>query len=234
MSLPARLIGVILSPRDTYADVAAHPRVLGALLVTTVLAAGVTYWFQGTEIGQQAVIAQIDQTLETVESLTGQSTMTDEQYEQMIEQQIGRAPLQSAATILVASPVTVVILAAILLGVFNGILGGAGRFKQVLAVVVHSSVIWTLAALFGVAMAFLGAELGSASKLSIFAPMLESGFVFRLLSFVDLFWLWGLVSLATGLAVLYRRQTGSIATAFVGIYLLCGIAWAALRSAFGG
>lgn len=233
LSLAARLVGVILSPRETYADVAAAPRVLGALLVTVAISAGLTFWFQGTETGQQAVIDQIDATLETVESVTGRPAMTDEQYQQAVTVGLQRAPYQSAGAILVSTPIVIAVLAGIFLGVFNGIMGGTARYKQVYAIVTHSGVIWTLAAAFGVMVAFLGGELGSASRLLVFAPMLESGFLFHLLGFIDLFWVWGFVSVATGLAVLYRRQTAGIAMTLVGVYLLCGLAYAAVR-AFAG
>jgi hypothetical protein len=234
MSLPARLFGVIVSPRETYADVAANPRALGVLLITVLVSAAVTFWFQSTEAGQKAVIAQIDQTLDVVERATGRPAMTDEQYEQAVTAGVSRAPYQSAGTILISTPIVVAILSAILLGVFNGILGGSARYKQVFAAVAHSGVIWTLAAIFGVVMAFAGADLGAASKLAVFVPMLESGFLYHLLAYIDLFWLWGLTSIAIGMSVLYRRQTVSVAVTFIGVYLLCGLAWAAIRSAIGG
>ena len=46
MSLPARIAGVVMSPRQTYAAVAAHPKSLGVLLVTIVASAAITLWFQ--------------------------------------------------------------------------------------------------------------------------------------------------------------------------------------------
>ena len=54
MSLPARMVGVILSPRATYAAVAARPRVLGALAVVLTVIVAATFLFLSTEVGQQA------------------------------------------------------------------------------------------------------------------------------------------------------------------------------------
>jgi len=58
-SLAARLLGVIVSPRATYADVAARPRALGAILVILLLAGASTFAFLSTEIGQNAMLDQI-------------------------------------------------------------------------------------------------------------------------------------------------------------------------------
>ena len=53
-SLPARVAGVIFSPRATYADVAARPRVLGLLAVVMLVIVAATFTFLSTEVGQQA------------------------------------------------------------------------------------------------------------------------------------------------------------------------------------
>ena len=63
--LAARVFGVLTSPRSTYADVAAHPRSLGVLLVVLTISIASSSWFLSTEVGQQAVV---DQQLETIES----------------------------------------------------------------------------------------------------------------------------------------------------------------------
>jgi hypothetical protein len=223
------MLGVILSPRETYADVAARPRALGVLIITIAISAGVTFWFQGTEAGQQAVLDVIEQQVRMVESLGGR--ISDEQYDQMTTVGLRRAPYQSAAAIVIATPLITLLIAAMLLGVFNGIMGGNARFKQVFAVVAHSGVIWTLAALFNVGMGMVGGDATGAASLLVFFPMLEEGgFLARLLGYVDLFWLWGFVSIATGAAVLYRRRTAPIAVTLVSLYLVFGVLYAAVRS----
>ena len=64
-SLPARLIGIVFSPKEAYADVAARPRWLGALLVVFVLVGGPTFAFMSTEVGRNALL---DQQVKTMES----------------------------------------------------------------------------------------------------------------------------------------------------------------------
>ena len=56
--LLARLVGVIFSPRATYAAVVARPRVLGALLVTIVIMAVAEGLFFWTPTGQEVLLDQ--------------------------------------------------------------------------------------------------------------------------------------------------------------------------------
>src|SRR5437762_9018123 len=56
--LLARVIGVFVSPRATYADIAARPRWFGVLAFSTLIVAGGFFILLSTEVGQQAVIDQ--------------------------------------------------------------------------------------------------------------------------------------------------------------------------------
>src|SRR6476659_841540 len=82
-SLPARLLGVLLSPRATYADIMARPRVFGALAVVVLITAGAVYTFMSTEAGQQAALEMQVRQMESFGR-----TPTDAQYARM-EQMIG-------------------------------------------------------------------------------------------------------------------------------------------------
>jgi len=57
----------------------------------------------------------------------------------------------------------------------------------------------------------------------------ETSFVFKLLSAIDLVWLWYLFILAMGLGVLYRRKTGNIATSFYVLYMVIAVIIALVR-----
>ena len=56
--LAARILGVLLSPRETYADVAARPRVLGVLAFVVLVSAGTWFAFLSTQVGQDALFDQ--------------------------------------------------------------------------------------------------------------------------------------------------------------------------------
>ena len=56
--LLARIVGVLTSPRATYADVAARPRWAGVLAVVVFVSATATGTFSSTEVGQRALLDQ--------------------------------------------------------------------------------------------------------------------------------------------------------------------------------
>ena len=64
----------------------------------------------------------------------------------------------------------------------------------------------------------------SPATLAAFFPMLETGsFAERLLSTIDLFIVWQLMVLAIGVAALYGRRTGPIATVFYALYAVIAV-----------
>jgi hypothetical protein len=223
-------LGVIVSPRDTYTAVAAHPRVLGVLLVTSLAAAGTQYLFLSSESGKKAALDAIEGWIGFVESMG--ATVSDQDYDRAV-QSVDRAAFQGAISSLLAGPICVLMLAPVFMGIFNGILGGEARFKQVCAALAHSGVIWTLAVVFTAVLGLFTGRATGATRLSVFFPMLDTGFLAYLFQFVDLFWLWGFMSIATGLAVLYRKSAAAIATTLIGLYLTIGIVYAVLRSFLG-
>ena len=77
-SLGARIIGVVIAPRATYADVGARPRVFGALVFVLAVIVAATFVFLSTEVGQQA---SLDNQVRQLESFG--RTVSDQQYQQM-------------------------------------------------------------------------------------------------------------------------------------------------------
>src|SRR5262245_785226 len=80
-SLVARVIGVVVSPYETYADVAAWPKVLGVLLFVVVLSATATAVFSSSRRGREIVLDQAIASVRQLESLGVR--MPDEAYAQM-------------------------------------------------------------------------------------------------------------------------------------------------------
>src|SRR5215212_5479552 len=64
-SLPSRILGVVFSPRATYADVAARPRWAGVLAFIVVVGALATFIFLSTSTGKEAMLDQQVRTLES-------------------------------------------------------------------------------------------------------------------------------------------------------------------------
>jgi len=223
----SRIVGVIFSPRATFADVVARPRSLGVLLVCMVIVVLALFTLFKTEVGQQA---WIDQQVRGAESF-GRS-ISDQQYDGMerIAPYIGYIV---AIAYLVFIPIVVAIVAGILLGVFNAFMGGDATYKQVFAIVVHAGVITSLQTLFVMPLDYARQSLSSPTTLGVLVPFLdENSFVARLLGSIDFFYIWWFITLSIGLGVLYKRRTGPIATSLLCLYALIAIAIAAVRSAF--
>lgn len=222
--LIARVLGVLLSPRATYAAVAAKPRSLGVLavvLVTIGLAQGL---FLSSEVGQELVL---DQQIRAMEAFG--MTISDQLYDQM-EQGMKRAAITGPITQVIFWPIALAIEAGILLVIFSLLMGGTATFKHVYAVVAHSSVIVAFQQVFSMALSYASGTMAGAN-LGVFVPMLdERNFVTLFLGSIDLFFVWATISLAIGLGVLYRRRTGPIATTMLGLYVVIALVIALFRS----
>jgi len=228
-SLPARIAGVILSPRAAYADVAARPRVLGALAVVLAVIMIATFAFLSTDVGQQA---SLDNQVRQMESFG--RTVGDAQYAQM-ERMAPYSRYFAAGFQLIFTPLMALVVAGLAFAVFNAALGGEASFKQVYAIVVHSGAILIVQTFFGLPLAYARESLSGATNLAVFFPFLdESSFAARALGSIDLFLIWWMVSLAIGLGVLYRRRTGPIATTLLVVYVAIGLIIAAVKTASSG
>lgn len=229
MSLPARLMRIIFSPRAAYADVAARPRVLGALAIVILVSTVAVYTFMSTEVGKQA---GLDMQVRQMESFG--RTLNDAQYQRM-EQMAAYAPYFAAGSQVIWLPVVALIISGIAFAVFNAVLGGDATFKHVYAVVVHSGVIIAIQQLFTLPLDYARETLSSPTNLAVFLPFLdENTFAARLLGSVDLFLIWWSINLAIGLGVLYRKRTGPIATTLLVIYVTIGLVIAAVKTALAG
>jgi hypothetical protein len=227
--LVARAVGVIFTPRATYSDIAARPRVVGALLTVLVIVIGATGWFLSTSVGQNAYIDQ------ALSSMEGFGRQANDQQMAGIERMAPYAAYVTSAAQLVFVPLVAAIIAGLALALFNAILGGDASFKQVFAVVVHSYFIVALSTLFSMPLFYMRESMASATSLSVFFPMIdEATFVGRLMGSIDLFRIWWIVSLSIGFGVLYKRRTATIAWSLLGLYFVIVLIFAGVRTALSG
>ena len=220
----ARTVGVLLSPRATYAAVAANPRVLGVLLVVLLVSGLAQGLFLSSEVGQQTAL---DQQVRSMEAFG--INVTDQMYDQL-EQGMKRAAITGPVFQAIFIPIVIAIESGIFLMIFSLLMGGAATFKHVYAVVAHSGVVVGLQQVFSMALSYVSGKAAGAN-LGVFVPMLdERHFVTLFLGSIDLFFVWATISLAIGLAVLYRRRTGPIATTMLALYVVIALAMALFRS----
>jgi hypothetical protein len=227
MSLPARFIGIITSPGDTFRAVVAHPRWLGMLIVVMVIVALGQALPLTTEAGKEAALRT------QVEWMEGFGMQVSNQAYEAMRARMSMAPITTPIGVLIFGPIMEVIFAGILFVIFNVAMGGGASFKQMFALLVHSSVISALQALFTGPLNYFRGSVSSATSLAVLLPMVEAkSFVGRVLAGTDLFLIWRLVVLAIGLAVLYKRRTQPIAMTLLAIYAVLVLGFAAIMSSF--
>jgi hypothetical protein len=210
--LLSRAIGIITAPGATYEHIVRTPKVAGILFLValvTALAAGLP---QFTERGQAAMLDMLSQ--------QGQSDAQLEAVQKLASS--GLLGYVAMVNMMVFIPLSSVIIAGLLWVVFNTVMGGTATFKHSLAVVAHSQVISALGALFAAPIIYArGTMSRSVANLSALLPMLdETSFLSKVLGMVDFFLVWWVVVLSIGLATLYKKKTGSVAT---GLFIFYGI-----------
>jgi hypothetical protein len=229
-NLIARFIGIVVSPKDTFASLVPVPKWFGMLAVTAIVAAVFSALPMTTEAGRQAAL---DQQVQQMQSLG--FTVSDQMYEGM-QKGAARLPYTTGIGALIFSPIFAVIIAGILFAIFNAGLGGEASFKQVFSVLVHAGVIQSLSLILaGTIHYFRGDAIGSVANLGALLPMLpEKSFAANLLGAVDIFLIWQIVVLAIGLAVLYKRRTQPIAISLLSVYGVIALCIALVKSRVGG
>jgi len=223
----SRVLGIFFTPRATYAEVAARPRWFGVLAISSIVIAGGFYFLLSSDSGQRALLDQQTQIIESFGVKLPEAAL------ERMEEGIQRAKYTTPISQLIAIPLGSVVVAGILLGVFNALLGGDARFKQVFAIVAHSTLIGALQNTFARPINYFKETISSPTSLSELLPFFdEKSFLGYLAGMVDLFAIWSILSLAIGLAVLYKRRTAPVATTMFVIYFVIVAAIAAVRAAF--
>lgn len=227
--LLSRLVGVLFSPRRTFSAVVQHPRSLGAMVAVVVVVGGSNGALLSTARGQQMMLE---------ESIAGMEsfgiTVSDDMYAQ-ISQGSDFAAYSTAAGAAVGFPVLVLALTAGVWMLGWVVFGAGAQFKVLYAVVTHVGAVSIVQQLFGVPLNYVRGAMNSPSTLAVFFPMLEEGtFTQRTLGLVDVFVIWQLFVLSTGVAVLYKRRTRPIATTFYLLYAVIAVGGGAGLSRIGG
>jgi hypothetical protein len=227
--LLARIFGVVFSPRETYADVAARPRPFPILLFVLLSIAAANYLFLRTDIGQRA---WADQALTQQEAYGGQITP---QAVQGVERMKPYAAPISVAAILFVVPIVMALISGVVIVVFNAIMGGEGKFKQVFSIVAHSGVIGVLQNLFVLPLNYARESMSSATSIGVLLPFLDgNSFLGMFFGAIDLFQVWSLLSLSIGLGVLYKRRTAPIAWGFFALGLVIVLILTGIKAARSG
>jgi hypothetical protein len=225
-----RALGVVLSPKDTYADVAIRPGIVPALCLVLVIVVSAATIFSSSQVGRELTLEQAVKSMETFGI-----QVSDQMYTQMESRIMNQRAYGPAIGTAVIFPVLGAIVAGIVFAVFTPLMGGDAKYSQVFAVVVHSGILIALQTLFIYPMFYLKQSMASPTSLAVFLPFLdETSFVGRLIGAFDLFRLWWIVNLAIGVGVLYRRKTASIVWSMLAVYAVIALIIAGVGVALSG
>ena len=217
MGLLGRIVGVIFSPREAFAAVAARPKWFGAMAIAVLISGGAQFALLSTDLGQQLTL---DQQVAAAEALG--FTISDEVYAGM-EEGMENARYTGPLATIFFTPLFVAITSGILHVMFGLVGGGNGTYKQVYAVSAHASIISALQLVF-TTLVTLAAGRAAGANLGVFAPTLDDTTVaYKFLSYIDLFYVWSTFITAVGLGVLYKRRTAPMAMVLFGIYFVIAL-----------
>lgn len=226
--LPVRLRGVLRSPRATFEALAAAPRWADVLVVTSLAAASTTALVLETDIGRLALVDHLDRTA------TALGRPLDNGQYAALQETGALGTAYAVVTALINGPVLAAALSALLVGVLRPGAGSSVTYRQVLAVVSHAGVILALRQLMAAPLTYARETLASPLTFAtVFTLLDETSPLSRFAGMVDVFVVWWIVVLATGVSVLYRRPAARVAVTFTGVYIVLA-ALAALAVAITG
>lgn len=210
----SRLWRIIVSPGRTFKEIKADPRFLIPALLLIIVSLGISYW-----CAPQSKAWMVDY-------YTKLKTPPDQ-----IARSIKYFFVWMVGMCLVKMPFYWLVEAA-MLSIYNQLSVGEARFKQFYALAVYAYIpVFFFNLIFSLVTKFMGFQ--AALQLSLGPGLLlgyvKQGFLFYLLSQMDIFSVWSLVLLVLGGAVLMNKRKSGLAiymTVFWLLYVLFS-AWAA-------
>lgn len=237
----SRLAGVYFSPRDTFLEIGASPKVLIPIVVLIVISALVGF-YMSRNLDMEALIAG------QLEQAVAQGRMTQEQADQQSQMLAKYAGLQFILIAPLSSLLMVLLIAAVF-KLISGIMGVDNKFKAVFAVTLYAMLAVSIvqSALTVFVLYLKGPEgVDSSNVNSLVASNLGaliSGlmgddalpkFFMKLAGFVDLFAIWIIALLAIGYAAVSRKlKTSRAALWLVVVYGVIAVIWAAVSASMG-
>jgi hypothetical protein len=204
-----RILGVLLSPVETFRSIEARPTWVAPLLLLMILAGTVSFLVQTKLDPEEAVRAQVSKMKVEISA---------KQLDKMIEDAENRTPATKALFAAIGSLVQAVLyafIAAVFLGMLR-LFGSEIDFLRSFSVTLHGYMPQALALLLNIpllvgreSVSFDEATQGGIlkSSLAALAPEDASSMLVALLGSVDLFSVWTVILLALGYRIVGRVST---------------------------
>lgn len=195
-----RLTGTLFSPKETFADIARQPSWIAPLILFIVVNVAVVVIF-GQRVGWRSFMQKQFANNPRIERLS------PDEREQALERALKTAPIFGYFFAVAGIVILTLIVAAVLLGVFN-LLSGAGlNFKAAYGIVTHAYMPGLVGGLLGILVLFIkdpstiDLENLVASNLGALLSSDAPNWLATLAKSIDLFLFWILFLLATGFSV---------------------------------
>ena len=231
MNEPARIFGVFYEPGKVFADVAEKPRWGIAPILVSILIGLAFVYAISTRVGWEQTVRQ---------ALANNPRMADLPADQREKAIATGAKIGSIAGWIGAAlgvPFSVLIIAGVLTGLFNGLLGTELKFAQTFAITAYALVVRALLAVLMILILYLKPPEEFNIQVSPFSPAaymnrLENPkWLMSLAGSLDLFTLWSIVLLAIGFSVAAKKLSFSKSLTAIAIpWLLWVVGLMALQS----
>ena len=210
MNFFQRLIGVFMSPEDTFEDVKKSPKWVAPLILVLLVTLLFTMLITPISVPEQMAKQR--------EKMADQG-MSETQIDQALETGMRFAKIGAPIAAIFGTMAIMAVLAAILLFLGNILLGGGCRFVDMWSLVIYSYFIPLLGMLIKLPLIL--------SKQTIDVPLglgtfIDSGtsFIYQLMKTMEIFAIWQFVVMAIGFAVFYKF---SKIKAFITVFALFAV-----------
>jgi hypothetical protein len=222
-----RIVGTFWEPKPVFEDLAQRPRWWVPLILLTLLS--ICYVFAFSHLIGWSTFIQHE-----IQSNPRLQQLPLEQQARIIEQQARLGPIMGYVGAAIGLPLSVLVVAGVLLGIFRSLGGADLTFRQVFSVTCYSYLPSGLASVLSmVAMRFTNpADFDIRNPLALnlgwfLDPETTAKWLHSAAASLDLFSLWTLLLIAGGLAVAARKMRFSKSLALV---VSAWIVWVAVKS----
>lgn len=233
ISAMGRVFGVLINPKETFADIVRKPTVLTPILIMTVLGCGVAY-MMNQRIDWYAYIRH------QIEISPRAANMSADQINQAARMQSGFSPPFAYVIGLLGGVVFPLIMALVYWGAFSLLGGISARFKQAWSIAAHASMTSLVSSPVLMLVLFLK-ERGDVTPENMLVSS-AGGFLsddaprwlVSIASSFEIFWFWTMFLLAVGFSAINPRKlsTGKAMGIIIGVWLVWVMLKAGLAAAF--
>lgn len=220
----SKVFNIFFEPRKVFESLRIKPTWLIPFIIVTLLVIASTYLTFPYIMKAQ------------VERIEEMENIPEERKAAIIEhmEQITQPPLWQVAIIPVFSLVVLVLFSGVLFLVFNVLLGGDSSYRSVLSVYSYSGLVAIPALIVKIPLIIMKETVNVQTSLALlpFANP-DNGFLYSILSGFDIFSLWEVILISTGLGIMYKYSTGKAFTGVVILWVLLIVVKSGLSSGLG-